>query len=63
MQTQIDAMIKLVSEPQKAKAPAAALLGQGPQVKLLPLTAQDDIESYLVTFKRIMGAQKVPKKQ
>ena len=56
MQTQIDALIKLVSESQRAKAPAAALLGQGPQVKLLPLMVQDDIESYLVTFNRIKGA-------
>ena len=63
MQTQIDALMKLVSESQKAKAPAAAPLGQGPQVKLVPLTAQDDIESYLVTFERIMGAYKVPKEQ
>ena len=59
MQTQINASMKLVSESQKAKAPAAAPLGQGPQVKLVPLTAQDDIESYLVTFERIMGAYKV----
>ena len=63
MQTQIDALMKLVSKSQKAKAPAAAQLGQGPQVKLVPLTAQDDIESYLVTFERIMGAYKVPNEQ
>ena len=63
MQTQIDALTKLVSKSQKAKVLAAAPLGQGPQVKLVPLMVQDDIESYLFTSERIMGTYKVPKEQ
>ena len=55
--------MKLVSESHKTKAPSTAPLGNGPQVKLVPLTTQDDIESYLVTFERIMEAYKVPKEQ
>ena len=64
MRTQVDALMKLVSETKAPGAvPAAAPLGHGPQVKLVPLTVQDDIESYLVTFERIMDAYKVPKEQ
>ena len=63
MQTQVNALMKLVRESHKAKAPAAAPVGHGPQVKLVPLTMQDNIESYLVTFERIMDAYKVPKEQ
>ena len=59
MQTQMEALMKLVSESHKAKTP----LGNGPQVKLVPLTEQDDIESYLVTFERIMDAYKIAKEQ
>ena len=63
MQMQVETLMKLVSESHKTKAPSTASLGNGPQVKLVPLTAQDDIESYLVTFERIMEAYKVPKEQ
>ncbi len=38
-------------------------MSSGPQVKLVPLTVQDDIEAYLVTFERIMEAYKIPKEQ
>ena len=60
MKTQVDA---LVSESHNDKETAAAPLGHGPQVKLVPLTAQDDNKSYLVTFERIMDTYKVPKEQ
>ena len=38
-------------------------MGNVPPVKLVPLTEQDDIESYLVTFERIMDAYKITKGQ
>ena len=60
MQRQVDTLMKLVSESNRTKATAATPLGHGPQVKLVPLTTQDDIESNLVTFERIM---EVPKGQ
>ena len=59
IQMQVE-MMKLISESHKTKAPSTAPLGNGPQVKLVPLTTQDDIKSYLVTFERIM---EVPKEQ
>ena len=34
-----------------------------PQVKLVPLTEQDDIEAYLVTFERIMQAYDISHEQ
>ena len=40
-----------------ASKPSQDLMG----VKLVPLTEKDDIEAYLVTFERIMGAHKVDK--
>ena len=60
MQWQVGILMKLVSESSKAKVMAATPVGHGP---LVPLTMQDDIESYLVTFERIMEAYKVPKEQ
>ena len=59
MQAQMEALVKLVGDSHKARAP----LGSVPQVKLVPLTEQDDIESYLVTFERIMDAYKITKEQ
>ena len=59
MQAQMEVLMKLVSDSHKAKTP----LGNVPQVKLVPLTEQDDIESYLVTFERIMDAYKITKQQ
>ena len=59
MQTQMDVLMKLVSDSHKSKGP----LGNVPPVKLVPLTEQDDIESYLVTFERIMDAYKLSTEQ
>ena len=61
MRTQMD---KLMNDAHKATADTApAVVSSGPQVKLVPLTAQDDIESYLITFERIMEAYTIPKEQ
>ena len=50
-------LMKLVNDAHKATAGAApAAVSSGPQVKLVPLTAQDDIESYLITFEQVMEA-------
>ena len=55
MQAQTDRLMTLVREsrPSTETTPAKLLRG-APQVKLVPLTEQDDIEAYLVTFERIM---------
>ena len=63
MQKQMDTLMKLVSDSHKPKAPGTGPLGNVPQVKLVALTEQDDIESYLVTFERIMDAYKIPQEQ
>ena len=56
MQTHMAALMKLVEDSQKAKvvSPKREL-----SVKLVPLSDKDDIEAYLVTFERVMTAQKV----
>lgn len=59
MQAQMEVLMKLVSDSHKVETP----LGNVPPVKLVPLTEQDDIESYLVTFERIMDAYKITKGQ
>ena len=64
IRTQMDKLMKLVNDAHEATAgtdPVA--VSSGPQVKLVPLTAQDDIESYLVTVERIMEAFTIPEKQ
>ena len=53
----------LVRDSHKTDLPTAKLLGGIPQVKLMQLTEQDDIEAYLVTFERIMQAYKIPREQ
>ena len=59
----MDSLVKLVRESHQTGAELAAgrPLGNVPQVKLVPLIEQDDIEAYLVTFERIMEAYKVLK--
>ena len=59
MQAQMEVLMKLVSDSHKVETP----FGNVPQVKLVPLTERDDIESYLVTFERIMDAYKITKGQ
>eukprot|EP00731_Ephydatia_muelleri_P004053 Em0002g229a len=56
MQTHMAALMKLVEDSQKAKvvSPKREL-----SVKLVPLSDKDDIEAYLITFERVMTAQKV----
>ena len=45
----------LVHNTQPSKKPIPAKLLRGVhQVKLVPLTEQDDMEAYLITFERIM---------
>ena len=51
MQGHIEGLMKMV---EGSKSVAAQ-----PAVKLVPLKTDDDIESYLVTFERIMGAHKI----
>ena len=52
-------MVKMLKTP--SEAPAESKIPTGLSVKLVPLTEKDDIEAYLVTFERIMTAQKVDK--
>ena len=60
----MDALIKLVNDAHSATTGTAlAAVSSGPQVKLVPLTAQDAIESYLVMFERIMEAYTISKEQ
>ena len=48
--------MKMVEDTQKSK-------GASPKrelsVKLVPLSDKDDIEAYLVTFERVLTAQKI----
>ena len=44
-------------------ANTSKLLRGVPQVKLMPLTEQDDIKAYLVTFERIMQAYDISREQ
>ena len=53
----------LACDSHKAESPTAKLLTGVPQVKLVELTDQDDIEAYLVTFKRIMQAYIISEEQ
>ena len=46
----------LVHDSHKTAPPTAMLIGGVPQVKLVQLMEQDDIEAYLMTFERIMQA-------
>ena len=48
--------------PSKETTPAK-LLRDIPQVKLVPLTEQDDIKAYLITFERIMQAYDISREQ
>ena len=62
MRTQMEQLMKLMSET--AKAPPGELkptTGSQLTVKLAALTEKDDIEAYLVTFERIMEGQKIEK--
>ena len=68
MKAQTDALMALVRDSQRPRhgsgppAPARPF-GGVPQVKLVPLTEQDDIEAYLVTFERVMQAYDIPNEQ
>ena len=63
-----DALIALVHDSQHPGhgsgplAPATPF-GGVPQVKLVPLTEQDDIEAYLITFEHVMQAYDIPNEQ
>ena len=63
MESQVDKLMKLVGDSHKATSPTAEPVSGRPQLKLVPLSAEDDIESFLVTFERIMTAYKIPKEQ
>ena len=64
MQAQTEALMTLVRDSHKAEPPTTKMLvGVPPQVKLVQLTEQDDIEAYLVTFERIMQAYEIPRAQ
>lgn len=58
MRAQMDRLMKVVETTAKTEArPAAKELS----VKLVPLSEKDDIETYLVTFERIMEAHNIKK--
>ena len=64
MQAQTDRLMRLVHDSRPSTEPTPAKLLRGiPQVKLVPLTEQDDIEAYLVTFERIMQAYDISREQ
>ncbi len=51
MRGQMEALMKLVNASHTTPAASSGIpVSSGPQVKLVPLTVQDDIEAYLVTF-------------
>ena len=58
MRAHMDRLMKIVEEQKGASAPKVAT---ELNVKLVALTERDDIESYLVTFERIMAAHNVDK--
>ena len=57
MQGRMEALVRLVKTP--TETPGGSKNPVGLRVKLSPLSEKDDIEAYLVTFERIMTAQKV----
>ena len=59
MQERMEALVRLVKTP--TETPGGSKNPVGLSVKLAPLSEKDDIEAYLVTFERIMTAQKVDK--
>ena len=63
MQAQTKALMTLVRDSHKAEPPTTKMLAGVPQVKLVQLTEQDDIEAYLVTFEWIMQAYEIPRAQ
>ena len=64
MQAQRDRLMMLVHDSRPSTEPTPAKLLRGvPQVKLVPLTEQDDIEAYLVTFERIMQVYDISREQ
>ena len=60
MRAQMDRLMKIVEE-QKSASASKGTTELNVNVKLVALTERDDIESYLVTFERIMTAHKVEK--
>ena len=64
MQAQTDRLMTLVHDSRPSTEPTPAKLLRGvPQVKLVPLIEQDDIEAYLVTFERIMQAYDISRER
>ena len=59
MQERMEALVRLVKTP--TETPGGSKNPVGLSVKLASLSEKDDIEAYLVTFERIMTAQKVDK--
>ena len=59
MHQHMESLLQVVNETTaQAKQPRRTL-----DVKLVPLSAKDDIEAYLVTFERIMAAHEIHKDQ
>ena len=55
MQDHMQALMDVVTSKEKAPPPRNSL-----EVKLVPLSAKDDIEAYLVTFELVMQAHEIP---
>ena len=60
MTAQMERLMKMVEDQ---KTGSIAKPGAELSVTLVPLTEKDDIESYLVTFERIMVAHKIDKRR
>ena len=57
MQQHMESLLQVVN----VSTATAKLLHRALDVKLVPLSAKDDIEAYLVTFERIMSAHEIRK--
>ena len=55
MRDHMQALMDVATSKEKAPPPRNSL-----EVKLVPLSAKDDIEAYLVTFERVMQAHEIP---
>ena len=55
MRDHMQALMDVVTSKEKAPPPRNSL-----EVKLVPLSAKDDIEAYLVTFELVMQAHEIP---
>ena len=62
MREQLEMLRRLVGHADEERPPATQTTGES-EVKLVKLSEQDDIESYLTTFERIMRAYEVKEKR